>query len=105
MGNGMSTYMPHSKLFYRGTNIEVAIGDRVLLKLWFGLSRKHGVVCYIPGISPLHSAIGDAQWAIKTDDGTVYAMGYSPDEDPVVRGTVFLGRGEGSEIGPDEGLE
>jgi hypothetical protein len=95
-----------SRLFYFGTNEEVRLGDRVLMRRWL-FRNIVGTVCYIPGISPLHSELGDDQWAIRGDHGTVWAMGYFPDDKRYGqprRRLVLLERGSGGEMTPDEPL-
>lgn len=70
-----------SRLFYFGTDIEVDIGDRVEMKSLFW-RKKSGTVCYIPGLVEPHSEMENStgkQWAIRADDGTIYAMGYFPE--------------------------
>jgi hypothetical protein len=66
-----------------------------------------GVVCYIPGISPRHSELeydNIKQWAIKTDDGSVYPILYDPIGFPPPKHIVFLSRGEDSGLKPDDVL-
>jgi hypothetical protein len=98
----------NSGLFYHGTSDEIQLGDRVRLKRWFRPDLP-GVVCYIPGISPRHSDLeyeGVRQWAIRCDDGSVRPMGYDP-ESPYGQPTksiVFIGRGSGTSLQPDEEL-
>jgi hypothetical protein len=70
-----------SRLFYFGTNDEVRLGDRVIVKGWFGRQRR-GTVCYIPGISPKHKEMeydDIKSWAIRLEDGTVLSIGYYPE--------------------------
>lgn len=101
--------MSSSRLFYYGTEDEVELGDRVRIKRWLRADLT-GVVCYIPGISPVHAELeysGVKQWAIRCDDGTVRPMGYAP-ESPYGQPSetiVFLGRGTGESLNPDEVLE
>jgi hypothetical protein len=80
-----------SRLFYRGTQIEVRLGDRVEMKR-FLRSPLIGHVCYLPGISPVHPELEYEQWAIKSLDGTVYAIGYFPEQFQVPRGIRFVCR-------------
>lgn len=100
-------------MFYHGTNIEVQLGDRVRVKPWFfGWFRRprNGIVCYIPGISPLHKHLdyeGGKQWAIRLDDETVLAAGFDP-KSPYGQPTKrieFISRGSGGELHPDEVLD
>lgn len=101
--------MSRSHLFYYGSNDEVELGDRVRIRRWFRADLT-GVVCYIPGISPVHEELeysGVKQWAIRCDDGTVRPMGYAP-ESPYgqpSKNIALLGRGSGGKLSPDEVLE
>lgn len=92
-----------SGLFYYGTKEEVRIGDRVHIKRLL-LKDIEGTVCYIPGISPPHSELGDDQWAVRADDGTIWAKGYDPKDRFSQPGPKYclLSRGEGGEVKPDE---
>jgi hypothetical protein len=72
MGNPES-----SRLFYHGTSDEVCLGDRVRLRRWIRRPLE-GVVCYIPGLSPIHREIGADQWAIRLADGSLSVTVYSP---------------------------
>ena len=98
-----------SRLFYHGTDTEVQVGDRVVIKRWFW-RRQFGHVCYIPGISQRHSDLeydDVKQWAIRTDHRIVYAMVYAPDHrlgQPSKR-IEFLGRTDTPGITPDYPLE
>lgn len=70
----------NDRMLYHGTQDEVLLGDRIVIKRWL---RKDltGVVCYIPGKSPKHKDLeyeDVQQWAIRLDDGTVLAMAYDP---------------------------
>ena len=103
-----------SRLYYHGTDVEVQLGDRILLRRWLRRPLR-GVVCYIPGLSPKHEAmeyyveadgLDVRQWGIRTDDGTVYAMGYTPPKGQPHKRIVFVSRGaSGSGLRPDEPLE
>lgn len=96
-----------SGLYYYGTHDEVRLGDRVRIKRWLR-SDLYGTVCYIPGLSPTHAAIGNDQWAIRLDDETVVAMGYFP-EDQLCgqpgKKYILVGRGTGGELDPNERLD
>ncbi len=99
--------MPASALFYHGTRTEVQLGDRVLIRRFL---RKPlaGVVCYVPGISVKHEEleIEDVrQWAIRAENGWVYAILYDPPNFQPPKGIVFVERGTGGELQPDEHLE
>jgi len=76
----MSNFTTGSGLFYYGTKIEVCLCDRVIMRRWFRAPLQ-GIVCYLPGASP-HDADFEyddvRQWAIRSDDGTIWAMGYDP---------------------------
>lgn len=100
----------HSRLFYHGTNIEVMLGDRVLIKRLFrkGLS---GTVCYISGISTSHPGIEDGgpQWAIQMADGSLRMAGYEPENKygygQPRKHILFVSRGETGGISPETPLE
>jgi hypothetical protein len=92
-----------SRLFYHGTDCEMRLGDLVEIRRWFR-SPLQGVVCYIPGISPLHSAIQDDCWGIRLGDGTVLVTCYCPDEAQPGKEIRFLSRGLQQSISPNEEL-
>jgi hypothetical protein len=103
----MSEASASSSLYYRGTQTEVRLGDRVRMKRILR-SDIEGVVCYIPGISERHPEMEYAdvqQWAIRADDGAVYPILYDPAHFQPPKHIVFLGRCEGKELEPDEVLE
>lgn len=68
-------------LRYHGTENSVRLGDRILICPVLRRKRLATVV-YIPGQSEPDRSIGDDQWAYKTDDGTIYAAGYFPNQHP-----------------------
>jgi hypothetical protein len=100
---------PRSRLYYYGTQDEVQVGDRVMIKRWFRRDL-YGTVSYIPGISPAHPELeyeNVKNWAITLDDGTVLAGGYDP-QDPYGqprKNLVLINRGDGGELKPDEPLD
>jgi hypothetical protein len=99
--------MSGSRLFYFNSTIEVELGDRVL---WSRFLRAplRGVVCYIPGPSPKHSELeyeDVLQWAVRTEDGSVYPILYDPDNFQPPKRIRFVGRGEAGTLDPREGLE
>jgi len=97
-------------MFYHGTNVEMNLGDRILVKRWF---RKPvpGVICYISGISRPHPELeyDDVKsWAYRLEDGTLYSRCYDPDHRlgrDVGRHIVFVSRGETRPIPPEEVLD
>lgn len=99
-----------SGLFYSGTTDEVRLGDRVRIHR---LLRRDlmGTVCYIPGISPPHPDLeydDVRQWAIRLDDGTVLAIGYSPEHrlGQPKRDLILVNRsGDSRSLMPDEELD
>lgn len=99
-----------SDLFYFGTKDEVRLGDRVRIRR---LLRRDlmGTVCYIPGISLPHPDLeydDVRQWAIRLDDGTVLAIGYSPEHrrGQPKRDLILVNRSSDSRgLMPDEELE
>ena len=98
-----------SRLYYFGTQDEVQIGDRLLIKRWFR-QDLFGTVCYIPGISPAHPQLeyeDVKQWAICLDDGTFRVMGYYPESKygQPSKKFVLQSRGTSGELKPDEKLE
>jgi hypothetical protein len=96
-----------SGLIYYGTSDEVRLGDRVEVRGWFGVKYR-GYVSYIPGLSPKHRELeyeGVRQWTITADDGTVYAIGYSPEGGFQPRKHIrLLNRGEGNQLKPTDML-
>lgn len=96
--------MTFSALHYRGTSDEVRLGDHVCIRRLFW-RKETGTVCYIPGISPIHAELeydDVRQWAIRTDNGNVYAILYDPQNFPPPKNISLLARGAGSELIPDE---
>lgn len=96
-----------SALYY-DTGEEVRLGDRVRKKRWFRPSVC-GTVCYIPGISPPHPELeyeDVRQWAIRLDNGTILVVGYHPSNTfgQPTKDLVFMSRGKGGELLPDEKL-
>jgi hypothetical protein len=97
--------MATSGLRYFGTNDEVCLGDRVEVRGWFRKFRGH--VSYIPGISPKHRELeyeDVKKWAITSDGGTVYAMGFDPDHFQPPKAIRLLGRTEGLGLLPTDKL-
>src|SRR5262249_24467840 len=72
-----------NKLYYYGTEEEVRLGDRVLIKRLI-FRNKLGVVFYIPGQSESHPQMKDesglSDWAVQTDDGILWSWPYLPQE-------------------------
>lgn len=63
---------------YRGTDIKVMLGDRVVYRhLFFGTST--GVVAYIPGVSETNPRILPHQWVVKLVNGKGVFMAFGPD--------------------------
>lgn len=103
----MNEESSHSGLFYWRTQTEVRLGDRVLMKRWLR-SALRGTVCYIPGLSPPHSELeydDVRQWAIRAEDGSVYATVYDPGKCQPSKGIQFVERGGTGLLEPDEHLE
>lgn len=95
-----------SGLFYHGTEIEVQIGDRVSLQRLLRKSQD-GVVTYIPGISQPHSELeyrDVKQWAIKTDDGSVYPILYDPENFQPPKHIKFVSRSREPGMTPEQEL-
>lgn len=97
-----------SRLFYHRSGEEVELGDRVRIKRWFTRDLT-GTVCYIPGISQVHGELeyeGVKQWAICCDDGSVRPLVYCPASKccQPPKSIIFLGRGSGGQLEPDEEL-
>ena len=61
-----------------GTDNPVKLGDRILVRSWFGRAWVATVVC-LPGQSELDADLGEDSWAYKTDDGSIYACVHAPD--------------------------
>ncbi len=102
-----------SRLFYHGTSVEVQLGDRVKLKRFLRRALD-GTVCYIPGVSPKNphleyevkeDGLYVREWAIRTDDGAIWSMGYSPPGAQPNKRVLFVARGTGGELRPDERLD
>ena len=96
---------PSSGLFY-ATGEEVRLGDRVILKRLFGRDIE-GVVSYIPGISPKHEDLeyeDVRQWAIRSNDGSVFPILYDPERFQPPKKIRFLSRGYPETIAPGEPL-
>ena len=64
-----------------GTPNPVQIGDRILVRSLMRRARLATIV-YIPGQSHPDRDLGQDQWAFKTDDGRIYAAGFSPQQLP-----------------------
>ena len=73
-------------IFYHGTEDEVRLGDRILVRRWLR-SDLLATVTYIPGESPPDPNILDHQWAYETGDGFVYVMDYE-----FLRGQLWLAK-------------
>ena len=70
-------------------------------------SPIRGVVCYIPGVSPIHSELeyeGVRQWAIRGENGYVYLICYDPNNFQPPKKIVLVARGTGGMLNPDEVL-
>jgi hypothetical protein len=81
-----------SELYYHGTKNPVKVGDRILVHRFWGRSRL-GTVIFIPRQTDLHPELGDDQWAYRTDDGSVYAVGYFPLQFPQIKKSIeFVSR-------------
>lgn len=99
--------MSSSRLYYNGSSIDVRLGDRVRIRRLFRADLQ-GTVCYIPGLSPRHRELEDAgvkQWAIRSDDGSVYPILYDPDHFQPPSKIVFVARGDGPVLKPEDHLE
>ncbi len=94
----------NSGLYYYGTKDDLRLGDRIASRRLFR-SPLYGTICYIPGISPKHSELGDDQWAFRTDDGAIYGAAYDRKYGQPGKGLILLSRGEGESLSPDEPLE
>jgi hypothetical protein len=81
--------------YYR-TDIDVALGDRVIYRhLFFG--RSKGVVAYLPGISELNPRIefnGGQQWVVKLGNGKGVFMLFYPELEYAHRRISFVKRGQ-----------
>lgn len=76
-----STNMPDTIFHYFGTDNPVTLGDRVLVRSWFGRAWLATVV-HVPGQSEPDAELGDDSWAYKTDNGSIYAGVFAPRETP-----------------------
>ena len=78
---------------YRGTEIEVKLGDRVTYRHLF-IGQSKGVVAYIPGVSEVNPRIIENQWIVRLTNGKGVFMCYSEDIKFAHKRVVFLTRGE-----------
>ena len=80
---------------YYSTDIEVALGDRVVYKhLFFG--RSNGVVAYLPGVSELNPRLefnGGQQWVVKLENGKGIFMVFYPELEYAHHRIRFMSRG------------
>lgn len=82
-------------LRYRGTEIEVRLGDHVTIRSFFGRTTS-GIVSYLPGESTPHPQMesdDERQWAITLENGKSLILGYFPDEVFAPKRVRFLRRG------------
>jgi hypothetical protein len=86
--------MEDTKLYYKATNIDVRVGDKILYKSWW-LFNKQATVVYVPGQSKIHQNIGDDQWVIELNDSKeLITMGYFPEMGEVIsEKIIFVSRG------------
>lgn len=95
-----------SRLFHRGTQEQVRVGDRVRIRRWLR-ADLHGVVCYVPGISPPHPDLEDEEegvqdWAIRLDGGLVITYPYIPSQLQPGRDVARVARGAADSLPPTE---
>lgn len=86
------------RLYYHGTDLEVSLGDRVLVRRWLGRARK-GTVCYLPGVSqpnPEMENDGEPYWAVELESGTRLVWPYVPSQLQPSKRIELLGRGDPS---------
>ena len=77
---------------YRGTDIDVMLGDRVIYRhLFFG--KSDGVAAYIPGVSKHNPRILPYQWVVKLANGKGVFMAFGPDLEFAHRRIEFVERG------------
>ena len=96
-----------SRLFYHASNIEVQLGDRVKMTRLIRRSTT-GTVCYIPGLSEVHDELeydDVQQWAIRSDDGSVYPILYCPETFQPPKRIAFISRSGENLLEPNEHLE
>ena len=97
-----------SKLFYKGTDIEVKLGDIIEYRKFFGFGpARSGFVSYMPGESKPHRELeyGDvSQWGLNIGGGNLIVIAYVPDELQPPRGLKFISRGNPEEetLKPDD---
>jgi len=97
-----------SNLFYKGTDIEVRLGDIVEYRSFWGFGKKHkGTVCYMPGESPIHRQFEDGgtpEWGIYIGNGNIIKIAYVPEEFQPPRGIKYISRGNHKEglVKPDD---
>jgi len=90
---------PVSPLRYRGTDIDVRLGDHVTYRPFPFVRAKAAIVYYVPGQSPPHpEMIGHdvPHWAIRKSDGALIVWPYLPGELKASRGLIFVSRGDGA---------
>lgn len=86
------TPLPHSLMFYHGTDTEILVGDRIRFRSIFrGWRILEGTITHIPGIASADPDLCEGEWAYATDDGWAFSGGYYPGR--VVKGFTFLHRG------------
>ena len=99
--------MSATTLRYHGTTDEVRLGDVIRVRRWFHRDR-HGVVCYLPGVSPMHPELefGDIRlWAYRTAAGTIETLPYSPAQSPdAPKHITLVDRGRPQGLSPTEPL-
>lgn len=85
--------MNKNKLYYKDTNVDVRLGDKVLYKEW-GLFKKPATVVYVPGQSKIQKHIGDDQWAIELNESKdLITMAFFPHYDNCAhKNIIFVSR-------------
>jgi hypothetical protein len=88
---------------YFGSNIEVCLGDRVEIKVWF--RRRTGRVSYLPGTSPQNGEFehNGLRWvAIRTEKMIVGTL-VNPHTEALKKNVRFMSRDESTfEAPPDD---
>ena len=99
--------MSATTLRYYGTQEEMRLGDVIRIRRWFHRDR-HAVVCYLPGVSPMHPELefGDIKlWAYRTAVGTIESLPYLPVQSPCApKHITLVERGRTKGLSPTEPL-
>lgn len=84
------------QLCYHNTDTRIMLGDHVTFSKWFGLVKVDSRVCYVPGVSPPHTAMADTEnsslWAITDGPNDIIQMLYVANDRSVSKRIKFVSR-------------